>query len=148
MKLDVETLREKIEPLIESMNFELAEIAAPVVGGRLILRLFIYSPAGVTLDDCALVSREVSDMLDTEDVIDGRFNLEVSSLGLDRSLITPRDFQRRVGEMVKVSYQDNGVARVAEGMLEESDSLTIKIKDDEKTVVIPVEAKPEGKIIF
>jgi len=148
MRLDADELKSKLERSVSGLGFELAEISAPVVGGRQILRLFIYSPEGVSLANCARVSREVSDFLDTEDLIENRFTLEVSSLGLDRPLITLRDFQRRIGETVKVTYNDESGAKTASGVLDESDGLFIKIRTDKKTVIIPVDANPRGKIEF
>jgi ribosome maturation factor RimP len=148
MKIDVESLKNKIEAVAGQIGFELAELSAPVVGGRLILRVFIHSPQGVTLDDCARVSRGLSDMLDTLDVINTRYTLEVSSLGLDRPLLTPRDFSRRVGEAVKVSYAESGTQKKVEGVLIESDDSGIKIDRDGEVITIPVGANPRGKIII
>ena len=73
-----------------------------------ILRLYIdrLDSEGVTIDDCTTVSRLVSDSLDAEgfsDQIRGRYNLEVSSPGLDRPLVKPVHFQRFVGEVVKAA---------------------------------------------
>ncbi len=147
MKMDAELLKETLEPVVENLGFELAEISAPVSGGRLILRLFIHSPKGVNLDDCARVSRAVSDKLDADDPIGGRYTLEVSSLGLDKPLLTPRDFQRRIGEMVQVIYQENGKKKTVKGVLKDSDEKTIRIEQGEATIDIPVEADPRGKIL-
>lgn len=148
MRIDTEELKRKLEPFVESLQFELAELTAPVVGGRQILRLFIFSPGGVSLDDCARVSRAVSDLLDTDDLIESRYTLEVSSLGLDRPLVTPRDFKRRVGEKVKVTYKDESGTKVASGILDEFDGNFIKIRTQKKTVDIPVNANPKGEIII
>ena len=148
MKIDVESLKDKIKTVTEGMGFELAELSAPVVGGRLILRVFIHSPQGVTLDNCAQVSRGLSDMLDTMDAIDTRYTLEVSSLGLDRPLLSPRDFGRRIGEQIKVSYVLDGVQKKIEGVLTHSDDSGIKIDRDSEIVTIPVGANPRGKIII
>ncbi|UCC79599.1 MAG: ribosome maturation factor RimP, partial [Candidatus Zixiibacteriota bacterium] len=64
---DLESLKERLGTIVESLGFELAEISAPVVGGRLVLRLFVHSPDGVTLDDCAEISRSISEKLDRDD---------------------------------------------------------------------------------
>jgi len=148
MKIDVESLKDKIETVTEGMGFELAELSAPVVGGRLILRVFIHSPQGVKLDDCARVSRGISDMLDALDAIDTRYTLEVSSLGLDRPLLTLRDFSRRVGEQVNISYSVDGGSKKVEGILIFSDDSNIKIDRDGKVITIPAGANPRGKIII
>lgn len=148
MKIDVDNLRGKIESVAQGLGFELAELSAPVVGGRLILRVFIHSPQGVTLDDCTRVSHGISDMLDAEDIIHNRYTLEVSSLGLDRPLITPRDYGRRIGERVKVVYETDGAQKKTEGVLVYSDDLIIKIDRNGELITIPVESNPRGKIII
>jgi ribosome maturation factor RimP len=148
MKIDVESIHDKIETIVTGLGFELAELSAPTVGGRLMLRVFIHTPKGVTLDDCANVSREISDMIDTEDLISSRFTLEVSSLGLDRPLLTPRDFMRRIGERVKVVYDHEKGQRTIEGILVFSDEFDVKIDVDGETITIPVGVNPRGKIII
>jgi ribosome maturation factor RimP len=148
MKIDVDSLKDRIQAVTEALGFELADLSAPVVGGRVILRVVIHSNQGVRLDDCARVSRGLSDMLDTADLINTRYTLEVSSLGLDRPLLTPRDFGRRIGEKVAVSYAtDNGDKRV-EGLLIYGDDTAIKISRDGEVITIPVGANPRGKIII
>ena len=74
--------------------------------GRGLLRIFVDKPGGVLLDDCAAVSRQVSTILDAEDVVPGgAYQLEVSSPGLDRKLIRPIDYQRFAGSKVKVKLK-------------------------------------------
>lgn len=73
--------------------------------GGLIVRLFIDKEGGVTLDDCAHLSRQLSARLDAEDPIEGRYTLEVSSPGLDRPLSRDRDFERFTGRRVKVTTE-------------------------------------------
>lgn len=68
----------------------------------MVLRLFIDKPEGVTLDDCAAVSRELSEILDVEDVIREHYMLEVSSPGLNRPLKKEADYERYAGRLVKV----------------------------------------------
>ena len=148
MKIDVMRLKDKMQTVTESLGFELADLVAPVFGGRLILRVFIYSSKGVTLGDCANVSRALSDMLDTDDPIPSRYTLEVSSLGLDRPLVTSKDFMRRIGEQVKVSYRTGDGEKTIEGSLIFSDENDIKIDTGDETITIPVDANPRCKIII
>jgi ribosome maturation factor RimP len=148
MKIDVVRLKDKMQTVTESLGFELADLVAPIFGGRLILRVFIHSSKGVTLDDCANVSRALSDMLDTDDPIPSRYTLEVSSLGLDRPLVSAKDFMRRIGEQVKVSYKTGDGEKTIEGSLIFSDENDIKIETGDETITIPVDANPGGKIII
>ncbi len=147
-KINVEELKPLLEAVVKTSGFELAEISAPVVGGRLTLRLFIHSPNGVKLEDCAMISRAVSDKLDSDDPIRPRYTLEVSSLGLDRPLLTVRDFQRRIGEKIRVSYENNGKNTNVKGNLKSVDNINIEIQQEEKTIKVPVESNPRGKIII
>jgi ribosome maturation factor RimP len=74
--------------------------------GRGLLRIFVDKPDGVLLDDCAAVSRQVSTILDAEDVVPGgAYQLEVSSPGLDRKLLKLSDYQRFAGHRVKVKLK-------------------------------------------
>lgn len=147
-KPDLESLKERLGTIVESLGFELAEISAPVVGGRLVLRLFVHSADGVTLDDCAEISRSVSEKLDRDDPIEGRYTLEVSSLGLDRPLVTEKDYRRRIGEMVKLTFDDSGKKVSVSGILKGIDEKMIEIEDKDEIVKVPVKANPRGKIII
>ncbi len=95
-------LRKVLEAGVQGQGFELVEVELSGTGRHTLLRVYIDSPAGVTVDDCARVSNQLSAILDVEDLIDGRYTLEVSSPGLDRPLVTPEDFTRFTGEMIKV----------------------------------------------
>lgn len=147
-KTEIEELKNRLAAVVEPAGFELAELAAPMVGGRLILRLFIHSPAGVTLDDCATVSRIVSEKLDREDPIAKRYTLEVSSLGLDRPLLTDRDFRRRIGETVRVTFNESGTKRSVTGILKDVAGNVIEIENEDGVNNIPVDANPRGKIMI
>jgi ribosome maturation factor RimP len=97
-----EHLRRLLEPSVRQLGYELAVIEFRPGRGRSLLRLYIDSPNGVTVDDCAKVSRQVSAVLDVEDPIPGEYTLEVSSPGLDRPLARQQDFERYAGEKVKL----------------------------------------------
>ena len=95
-------LMQILEPAVAGLGFELADLEVRVGRGRGLLRLFIDSPAGITLENCEAVSRQVSHVLDVEDPLPGNYHLEVSSPGLDRRLVKPAHFDRFVGSTVQV----------------------------------------------
>jgi ribosome maturation factor RimP len=95
-------LRRLLEPGVKALGFELVDVEFAGGSGRATLRIFIDGPQGVTVDDCADVSRQLSAILDVEDPIVGAYSLEVSSPGLDRPLVTAADFTRFKGETVKI----------------------------------------------
>jgi ribosome maturation factor RimP len=74
--------------------------------GRWVLRLYIDRQGGVTIDDCSAVSRQMSAMLDVEDFIPHAYHLEVSSPGLNRPLNTADDYDRFVGERIRIKTTD------------------------------------------
>jgi ribosome maturation factor RimP len=85
-----------------------------------LLRLFIDRPEGVTLDDCELVSRQASALLDVLEFGGDRYTLEVSSPGLDRQLYGPRDYEKFVGRLVRLTYrpEEGSGRRTVVGRLE------------------------------
>ncbi len=97
-----EQLHKLIEPAVRAVGFALWGIEYQVGGRAALLRVFIDGPEGVTVEDCARVSRQISSVLDVNDPIRGEFTLEVSSPGLDRSLYTPEQYQMYIGYPVKL----------------------------------------------
>jgi ribosome maturation factor RimP len=91
-----------ILPLLEERQFELVDLEYQREGRDWFVRIFIDKPGGITLDDCAGVSREVDDLIEVEQLIEHAFRLEISSPGLDRPLKKIADFARFVGESVKI----------------------------------------------
>jgi ribosome maturation factor RimP len=100
------TLEQLITPILADFALELVDLELKGEGRRQVLRIFIDKPGGVTLDDCAEVSREVSALFEVEDPIEGAYVLEVSSPGLDRPLKKLRDFERAAGKLVKLRTHD------------------------------------------
>jgi ribosome maturation factor RimP len=95
-------LNNLLEPLIESLGYELVLIEFSAGSHSAMLRLFIDASGGITLGDCERVSREAAALLDVEDPISTAYQLEVSSPGMDRPLVKPAHFERFVGETIKV----------------------------------------------
>ena len=89
-------------PIIEQNQFELVDVEYVKEGGTWYLRAYIDRPGGLTVDDCEVVSRALSDLLDKHDFIEDAYVLEVSSPGLGRPLKKEKDFARSIGEEVDV----------------------------------------------
>jgi ribosome maturation factor RimP len=94
-------LRRLLEPAVTTLGFELVGVEF-IPGRRSVLRLYIDSEDGVTVDDCQQVSHQVSGLLDVEDPIPGQYALEISSPGLDRPLFRASDFERFAGQEVRL----------------------------------------------
>lgn len=91
-----------LTPTVEALGCELWGVEYHAQGKRSRLRVFIERPEGVSVEDCERVSREISDLLDVEDVIPATYTLEVSSPGLDRILFKAGHYQANVGAVVDV----------------------------------------------
>jgi len=98
-----QNLQALIEPTVVALGYEFVGIEYLSQGKHSILRVYIDSDDGITLDDCSKLSHQISGLLDVEDVIQGHFNLEVSSPGLDRPLFTLEHFQRFIGSEIKIN---------------------------------------------
>ncbi len=91
-----------LEPTVEALGFELWGIEYQSQGRHTLLRLYIDGENGVTVDNCAEVSRHVSGVLDVEDPITGEYTLEVSSPGVDRLLFRLDHYTTYVGEWIEL----------------------------------------------
>jgi len=97
-----EKLRRPIEAAVRGLGYELVGIEYLPQGRRSLLRVYIDTPEGISVDDCERVSHQVSGVLEVEEPINGHYILEVSSPGLDRPLFTADHFGRFAGNQVKL----------------------------------------------
>jgi ribosome maturation factor RimP len=107
---DSPQMRALLEPVVEDLGYELLLVELAGSGHRT-LRLYIDAPGGVNLDDCELVSRHVSALLDVDDPIAGAYDLEVSSPGIERPLVCEAHFRSHIGERVKIRLMRNLLGR-------------------------------------
>ncbi len=91
-----------LEPAVSALGYELLGVEHLAQGRHSLLRLYIDSPDGITVEDCERVSHQVSGVLEVEDPIKGQYTLEVSSPGLDRPLFKAEHYERFVGSVVQV----------------------------------------------
>jgi len=142
-----EQLIEMLESTVERLGYELADLELQL-GGQGLLRLYIDSEAGITLEDCETVSRQVSALLDVEDPIPGDYNLEVSSPGLNRRLVKAEHFERFAGENVKVKLK-----RLYEGRRNFKARLlgyeepNVVLKEGKTKVVVPLQEIDTARVV-
>ncbi|MDR2444142.1 MAG: ribosome maturation factor RimP [Deltaproteobacteria bacterium] len=142
----LEQIQPKLPPILESYGLELASTSLGTQGGILTLRFVIDRPklieqlnetpnngSLVTIEDCAVFSRRVSSLLDEIYSEDGpNYNLEVSSPGLDRPLVSERDFRRFDGALVKIKLTIDGRAsRYTGRLISKTGPLRLVTKDGE-----------------
>ncbi len=100
-----ERLQALIEPAVTVLGYELLGVQLLKFGGQSSLRVYIDSEVGISVDDCARASHQISGVLDVEDPISERYTLEVSSPGSDRPLFTRRHFEQHAGHQIRVKMQ-------------------------------------------
>ncbi len=111
MTFRTSTLQELLEPGVIALGYDFVAVELTGDGSQTILRVYIELPGGITVDDCAKVSHQVSAILDVEDPISGEYTLEVSSPGLDRPLVKSEDYERFAGEEVKIHTSEAVLGR-------------------------------------
>ncbi len=127
----VETVRALAEPIATDLGMEVVDVEFRREGGGWVLRLYLDKPGGVTLDDCAAMSQELSAVLDVEDPIEHPYHLEVSSPGATRPLKTDRDFERFRGRRVRVStYEKIGDRKTFVGKLVGHAADSIEVEEE------------------
>jgi ribosome maturation factor RimP len=127
---------ELVNPLVEANNFELVDVEFVKEAGTNYLRIYIDKEGGITIDDCEIISRALSDLLDEKDFIDEAYILEVSSPGLGRPLKKDKDFARSIGEDVDIKlFKPIDKQKEFSGVLEAYDDKEITIKLDEDTIM-------------
>ena len=122
-------------PLAEKHGFELVDVEYVKEGGNWYLRAYIDKPGGIAVDDCEVISRELSEKLDADDFIGEAYILEVSSPGLGRPLKKEKDFVRSIGQEVEVrTYRAIDRQKEFRGILDafDKDTVTILMENEEK----------------
>jgi len=129
-------------------GYELSDLETNLGGKGGMVRIFIDHPDGISLDDCEKVSLAVSAMLDIEDPVPGKYNLEVSSPGLDRKLTKVAHFQRFAGEVVKVQmrFPIEGRKRFR-GTLVSSDDKNIVVDVDGESHSLPMATIDTARLV-
>ena len=134
-KKEYESMTEELlTPIIEANNLELVDVEWVKEGSNWYLRAYIDKEGGITVDDCELVSRAFSDILDEKDYISENYVFEVSSPGLDRPLKKEKDFKRSIGKDVEIRlYKAIDKQKEFVGCLKayDKDTVTIEFEDEE-----------------
>lgn len=141
-------LTKLIEPAVKALGFELWGIEFFAQSKRQLLRIYIDGPNGINVDDCAAVSHQVSGILELEDPIAGEYVLEVSSPGLDRPLFKPSQYERYIGEQLKVRlkvpYEGR---RKFSGVLTAIENDEIVLHEGDSEYLLPFETIDKAHIV-
>ena len=144
----VEQISEAVEPVVAALGIELYDIELLGSGPQQVLRVKIDREGGVDLDTVTEATRAISPVVD--ELVDGRFTLEVSSPGIERDLRRPVHFQRAVGSVVKVkAHGADGPIRVKGTLVEADDTgFVIKTNDDDEPHRITYADATSARTVF
>lgn len=126
---------EFLQPIVEENGMDVYDVEYVKEGSDWYLRVFIDRPEGISINDCELVSRAMSEILDREDYIEDAYIFEVSSPGLGRTLKKEQHFEKSIGEEVEVkTYKPIDKQKEFVGILKafDKDTITIEIEEIEK----------------
>ena len=151
-KAFVSRITELAEPLCEAEGLELVHVEYQNEPGGRIARVYIDKPGGVLLDDCAHVSRQLSDLLDVSIDGDWAYNLEVSSPGSERPLSKPADFEKFKGQRAKIRLAEplpgsTGGQKNFTGILAGMADGAVTLLVDDKPVSIPMRDIRRARLI-
>lgn len=144
-----EALKALLAPVVEALGCELWGIDWQSQGRSSLLRVYIDAEAGVAVEDCAKVSRQISALLDVEDPISGHYTLEVSSPGLDRPLYELGHYHRYAGAQVELRLRmPLEGQRKWRGLLVgvEGGEIVLRV-DSENEYLLPIESIEKGNIV-
>lgn len=152
MTSNITTLVEElIHPILEGKDLELVDVEYIKEGNDWFLRVYLDKEGGIGIEECSLVSGELSEELDRVDIIEENYFLEVSSPGVERPLKTKKDFMENINENIYVTlYVNIDGAKEYEGILKDftNDVVTIayKIKTRTKEVEIPYDKVAKARL--
>ena len=149
MKKSEQQIADLLEPTINALELQLWGVEHISQGRYSVLRIYIDSPQGISIEDCEQVSRQVSAILDVEDPIAGEYTLEVSSPGADRRLFTLEQFEQFTGNKVDVRLKTplDG-RRKFKGQLTGVREQQISLLVDGDEYQCPIEAIERANIVF
>ena len=129
-------LEELIAPVVEAEGYECVDVTFEKAGKDWVLTTYIDGPNGIGLDDCEVVSRKLSDLMDEKDPIEQSYLLEVSSPGIDRPLKKEKDFARNMDKHIVVSFYApvNGSQQLS-GILKGSKGVTLTLQLDSEEMM-------------
>jgi len=134
----VDRVRELVEPYLSQNGAELIDIIYRREQPGMVLRLLVDTPAGITIDECEAINNYLSELLDSQNLIEEHYVIEVSSPGLDRPIKTDRDFERVMGrEITANTFEPVDGKKEIEGTLVGMNKDEVVLESDGISTVIP-----------
>ena len=148
MSSKLEQLQALLVPVVEGLGYQCWGIEFISQGRHSLLRIYIDKESGVLVEDCEIVSRQVSGILDVEDPISAEYTLEVSSPGMDRPLFTIEQFALHAGEQVKIKLRSpfDG-RRNFQGLLRGVEEQDVVVQVEDHEYLLPIDQIDKANII-
>lgn len=141
-------LIELLEPVVTALGYEMLGIEYFKQRDGSMLRLYIDNEAGITIDDCTRVNHQVIGVLDVHDPIKEKYFLEISSPGLNRPLFTLEQFQRFLGEKVKMKLREKvEQRRKVTGVIKAVEETAVLVSEDGVDYLIPADAIDSAHLV-
>ncbi len=152
-RVHAEKILQLAEPLAAEEGWEVIDVQCARMKSRWLVRVYIDKEGGVTLDDCALMSNQLGDILDVHDVPPGPYTLEISSPGLDRPLVRDKDFLRYRGSkvLVTVKAKRDGIRNFRGTLIdyqEEQGGKIVVVEMDGRTYRLPREEVTKARLEY
>lgn len=148
MKLAPEHLINLIEPVVEGLGYSCVGVEYHPHPKHGLLRIYIDSPNGILVDDCSIVSHQISGVLDVEDPIQGNYQLEVSSPGADRPFFYLHQFEQFIGSMVLVNlYRSIAGRKKITGIIEKVVDDIVTLREADQIFDVPFEAMSKARLV-
>ncbi|MDX1458431.1 MAG: ribosome maturation factor RimP [Marinobacter sp.] len=148
MSAKLNKLEAMLQPVVEGLGYEFWGLEFRSQGHQSMLRIFIDAEAGISVDDCEKVSRQVSGVLDVEDPIQSEYTLEVSSPGMDRPLFRLEQFEAFVGHKVQIRLRMAFEGRRKfQGLLKGIEGQDVVVIVDDHEYLLPFDSIERAHIV-
>jgi len=142
-------IKDIIRDQIEEDGYELLHVEMRSEGGAPILRIYIDSPGGITIDDCAETSRKIAVLLDVEDPVKGKYTLEVSSPGIERPLFTEKDYVKFQGREIKLTTKNRiEDRRKFKGHIESFENGVLNLRCEGRLIAIDYDEIRKANLVY
>ncbi len=139
---------EIVQPILDASGFELVDLTISVAK-KPVIRIYVHRADGVTVDDCADISREVEFEFDSAELFNRKYCLEVSSPGLDRPLKTERDFRRNIGNQVRLFLnKQEDMKQELNGIIKECSARGLTLSLKEQDTFLEWDSILKGKLVY
>jgi ribosome maturation factor RimP len=145
----IEAITELTEPIISSEGLELIDVEYQKESRGWVLRFYVDTEGGVTINHCSRLSQQIGDVLEVKDIIPHGYVLEVSSPGLNRILKREKDFIGSIGKIVKVkTFEPIEQRKNFQGTLLDCSQEQVRLKIDSQDVIIPLSLISKAQSVY